>query len=54
LPNHDPNFGIAFVVGIFIVAIFVTLFPEKKPEQKKTDQDPERLNTNSPTDGVGE
>jgi len=39
MPNHDPNFGIAFVVGIFVVAIFVTLFPEKEPEQKSIDPD---------------
>jgi len=51
LPNHDPNFGIAFVVGIFIVAIFVTLFPEKKPERKDSNQ--AHLNENSPK-GEGE
>lgn len=29
MPNQDPNFGVAFVVAILVVAIFATLFPEK-------------------------
>jgi hypothetical protein len=52
MPNHDPNFGVAFVVGIFVVVLMATLFPEKEPESKSADQ--ERLNEKSPTDGAGE
>jgi len=51
MPNHDPNFGIAFIVGILMVAIFATLFPEKEPEPKNTDS--ENKNKNSPA-GTGE
>jgi hypothetical protein len=30
---HNPDFGIAFIVAILVVAIFATLFPEDKNER---------------------
>lgn len=27
---HNPDFGILFIVVIFLVALFATLFPEDK------------------------
>lgn len=29
MPGQDPDFGVAFVLAILVVAIFATLFPEK-------------------------
>jgi hypothetical protein len=30
MPYHDPSFGPMFVIVIFLLALFATLFPEKK------------------------
>jgi len=32
MPYHNPDFGIMFVVVIFLVALFATLFPENKDQ----------------------
>ena len=32
MPPNNPDFGILFIVVIFMVAVFATLFPEEKDE----------------------